>query len=193
MLNSQEIEAILRKTGVYKQGHFKFTSGLHSDTYLEKFQLLQYPKVTELLCQELARRTSRLKPDVVVGPATGGIILAYELARQLGCRSIFTEREEGAMALRRGFSVALEERVLLVEDIVTTGGSVREVLACLAQHQAQVVGVAALVDRSGGRVTFPVEFYPLLQLHMAAWEAETCPLCRRGLPLVEPGSRNLKK
>lgn len=191
MMPPQEIEAILRQTGVYKQGHFQFTSGLHSDTYLEKFQLLQYPRYTEILCREIAECTAHLRPDVVVGPATGGIILAYELGRQLGCRSIFTEREKGVMTLRRGFALVPGERALVVEDIVTTGGSVREVLATLARHPAQVVGIAALVDRSGGRVSFPVEFHPLLTLDIKAWEPKDCPLCRNGVPLLEPGSRNL--
>ncbi len=129
----KEVEGVLKQAGVYKHGHFQFTSGLHSDVYLEKFQVMQYPEYTEILCKEMARRTQHLKPDVIIGPAVGGIILAYELGRQLGLRALFTERVEGKMQLRRGgFSVDPGERVLLVEDIVTTGGSALEVLDAIA-------------------------------------------------------------
>ncbi|MGI6128940.1 MAG: orotate phosphoribosyltransferase [bacterium] len=191
-MDQKEVEAVLKHTGVYKPGHFQFTSGLHSDIYLEKFQVMQYPEYTEILCAEMARRTKHLKPDVVIGPAVGGIILAYELGRQLGVRSLFTERVEGKMQLRRGFSVAAGERVLLVEDIVTTGGSAREVLEAIAPLKAEVVGITCLVDRSDGQVQFPVEFYPLLSMDIASWDPAECPLCKQGVPLVIPGSRNLQ-
>lgn len=191
-LNMNEIENVLKQAGVYKHGHFQFTSGLHSDVYLEKFQVMQYPEYTEILCAEMARRTKHLNPDVVIGPAVGGIILAYELGRQLGCRALFTERVDGKMTLRRGFSVAANERVLLVEDIVTTGGSAREVLEAVSPLVAQVVGITCLVDRSNGQVQFPVDFYPLLSMDIKSWDPKECPLCKQGVPLVIPGSRKLQ-
>jgi orotate phosphoribosyltransferase len=192
VLNKEEVQAVLQQAGVYKHGHFQFTSGLHSDIYLEKFQVMQYPKYTEILCKEMAQRTKHLEPDVVIGPAVGGIILAYELGRQLGRRALFTERVEGKMQLRRGFSVAPGERVLLVEDIVTTGGSAREVLEAIAPLKAQVVGITCLVDRSDGQVQFPVDFYPLLSMDIKSWDPKECPMCKQGVPLVIPGSRHLQ-
>jgi orotate phosphoribosyltransferase len=191
-LDMKEVQAVLQQAGVYKHGHFQFTSGLHSDVYLEKFQVMQYPEYTAILCAEMARRTRHLKPDVVIGPAVGGIILAYELGRQLERRALFTERVEGKMQLRRGFSVAPGERVLLVEDIVTTGGSAREVLEAISPLQAQVVGITCLVDRSDGQVQFPVDFYPLLSMDITSWDPKDCPMCQQNIPLVIPGSRNLQ-
>lgn len=191
-LDAKAVQGVLQEAGVYKHGHFQFTSGLHSDIYLEKFQVMQYPKYTEILCAEMARRTQHLKPDVIIGPAVGGIILAYELGRQLGCRALFTERVEGTMQLRRGFSVAPGERVLLVEDIVTTGGSALEVVEAVKPLKAVVVGLTCLVDRSDGQVEFPIEFYPLLSLDIKSWDPKDCPLCERNIPLVIPGSRQLQ-
>jgi orotate phosphoribosyltransferase len=191
-LDMKEVQGVLQEAGVYKHGHFQFTSGLHSDIYLEKFQVMQYPKYTEILCAEMARRTKHLKPDVIIGPAVGGIILAYEVGRQLGCRALFTERVEGKMQLRRGFSVAPGERILLVEDIVTTGGSALEVLDAARPLEAVVVGITCLVDRSDGQVQFPVEFYPLLSMDIKSWDPKDCPLCKQKVPLVIPGSRQLQ-
>ncbi|HHV57130.1 MAG TPA: orotate phosphoribosyltransferase [Firmicutes bacterium] len=193
MMNKEQIEGILRRTGAYLSGHFHLSSGRHSDTYLEKFAVLQHPEHTAALLTELAARVRGLKPDVVVGPATGGIILAYELGRQLGTRALFTERENGVMKLRRGFTLEPGEKVLVVEDIVTTGGSVREVLSALEKAQAHVVGIACLVDRSGGRVDFGFPLFPLLTLDIPSWEPAACPLCAQGVPIEEPGSRYLKK
>ncbi|HHY91885.1 MAG TPA: orotate phosphoribosyltransferase [Firmicutes bacterium] len=192
-MDKKEIEAILKKTGAYLSGHFHLSSGRHSDTYLEKFAVLQYPEHTAALMAALAEKVRALQPDVVVGPATGGIILSYELGRQLGTRALFTERENGVMKLRRGFTLEPGEKVLVVEDIVTTGGSVREVLSALARSQAQVVAIACLVDRSGGRVDFGYPLYPLLTLDIPSWKPAACPLCAQGLPTEEPGSRYLKK
>jgi len=191
-LDMKEVEGVLKQAGVYKHGHFQFTSGLHSDVYLEKFQVMQYPEYTEILCKEMARRTQHLRPDVIIGPAVGGIILAYELGRQLGLRALFTERVEGKMQLRRGFSVDPGERVLLVEDIVTTGGSALEVLDAIAPLEATVVGITCLVDRSAGQVQFPVDFYPLLSMDIKSWDPKECPLCKQNVPLEIPGSRQLQ-
>lgn len=191
-MTPHEVENVLREAGVFKHGHFQFTSGLHSDVYLEKFQVMQQPKYTEALCAEMAQRTRHLKPETIVGPAVGGIILAYELGRQLGCRALFTERVEGKMQLRRGFSLAVGERVLLVEDIVTTGGSALEVVEAVQTLNAAVVGLTCLVDRSAGQVQFPVEFYPLLSMDIKSWDPKDCPLCKQKVPLVIPGSRQLQ-
>lgn len=191
-MHMKEVEQILKEAGVFKHGHFEFTSGLHSDVYLEKFQVMQYPKYTEILCAEMALRTRHLEPQVVIGPAVGGIILAYELGRQLGCRALFTERVEGRMQLRRGFSVSTGERVLLVEDIITTGGSAYEVLEAISPLQGKVVGIACLVDRSDGKIQFPTGFYPLLSMDIQSWDPQECPLCKQGVPLVVPGSRNIQ-
>src|SRR5690606_10198096 len=151
------------------EGHFLLTSGLHSNRYFEKFALLQHPKVTEALCKALADRFAADGVDVVVGPAVGGILLAHEVAKHLGTRSLFTEREGGRMCLRSGFVIAPGERVLVVEDVATTGGSVRDVLDVVAREGGELAGVALLVDRSGGNVDFNVRTEALLRLHVEAY------------------------
>ena len=190
-LTPQEVLDIFADAGGLLKGHFLLTSGLHSDTYLEKFQVLQHPKHTERLCAELARRFADEGVDVVVGPVTGGIILAYEVARQLGARAIFTEREDGVMCLRRGFAINPGEKVLVVEDIVTTGGSVKEVLAVLEKTPGQIAGVGLLIDRSGGKVDFGVRTEALLQLDIEVWQPSDCPLCRANVPITKRGSRQI--
>jgi orotate phosphoribosyltransferase len=190
-LTPQEVLDIFSEAGGLLKGHFLLTSGLHSNTYLEKFQVLQHPKYTERLCAELARRFAGEGVEVVVGPVTGGIILAYEVARQLGARAIFTEREGGVMCLRRGFAVNPGEKVLVVEDIVTTGGSVQEVLSVLQRTPGQIVGVGLLIDRSGGKVDFGVPTEALLKLDIDAWEPSDCPLCRENMPITKRGSRQI--
>lgn len=172
------------------EGHFLLTSGLHSDRYFEKFGVLQHPRLTEKLCRALAERFRDDRVDVVVGPAVGGILLAHEVAKVLGTRSHFTEREGGRMRLRRGFSIAPGERVLVVEDVVTTGGSVREVLDVVAEAKGELVGIGLLVDRSGGKADFGVRTEALLRLDVAAYDPADCPLCRRGIPLTARGSRH---
>jgi len=192
-LTPQEVLDIFADAGGLLKGHFLLTSGLHSDTYLEKFQVLQHPKHTERLCAELARRFADEGVDVVVGPVTGGIILAYEVARQLGARAIFTEREDGVMCLRRGFAINPGEKVLVVEDIVTTGGSVKEVLAVLEKTPGQIAGVGLLIDRSGGKVDFGVPTQALLRLDIEVWQPSDCPLCRAKVPITKRGSRQIAK
>ncbi|MBE3588937.1 MAG: orotate phosphoribosyltransferase [Thermoanaerobacteraceae bacterium] len=193
MLSRDEILRIFSQTGAMLTGHFLLTSGRHSDRYFQCARVLQYPRHAELLCSELARQWGEgIKGvDVVIGPALGGILVAYEVARSLGVRNIFAERENGVMTLRRGFNLSPQEKVLVVEDVVTTGGSVREVINLVRERGAQVVGAAALVDRSNGTVDLGVPFRALLIVPAVSYSPEECPLCRQGIPAVKPGSRDL--
>lgn len=187
MIQPDEVLAILRETGVLREGHFLLTSGLHSDRFLLLAQVLQYPEHTERLCREMAAPFQGEGVEVVVGPAVGGVLLAYEVARALGARAIFAEKAEGGgMALRRGFQLRPGERVLVVEDAISTGGSVRKVLDAIAPYQPKVVGVSALVDRSGGAVDFGVPTRAVLTMTFPAWQPEECPLCRAGVELIRP-------
>ncbi len=191
-MNREEILHIFRSTGALISGHFLLTSGLHSDRYFQCARVLQYPQHAETLCARLAQPFLERRPDVVIAPAIGGIIVGYETARALGVRALFTEREQGDMTLRRGFELQPGERALLVEDVITTGGSLKEVLTLAGNAGAEVVGAACLVDRSGGTVDLGVEFHALLSLQVRTYPPERCPLCQRGEPLVKPGSRNLQ-
>ena len=155
-MTEAEVKELLIKHGAILEGHFLLTSGLHSGMYVEKFQVLQYPKATERLCEGLAEKFKDEKIDVVIGPVTGGILLAHETAKHFGTRAIFAERDNGRMTIKRGFEIQPGERVLIVEDIVTTGGSVMEVIDVVREWGGIVAGVAMLVDRSGGTVDFGV-------------------------------------
>lgn len=190
MLDQETIWRIFEDSGALLHGHFRLTSGLHSDRYIQCARVLMWPRHAEALSHELLERLGRPALDVVIGPATGGIILAYELARQAGARALFTEREaDGKMALRRGFAIREGERVLAVEDVVTTGGSVAEVVELAQRAGGRVTAVAALVDRSGGRVELGLPLVSLLQPVVQTYQPEDCPLCRQGLPAEKPGSR----
>lgn len=190
MLDAKQAEKIFIDSGALLQGHFILTSGRHSDRYMQCAQVLQYPQYTEVLARELADRFREEKVDLVMGPAMGGIIVAYEVARQLGVRGIFCERENGQMTLRRGFTIEPGSRVLIVEDVVTTGGSVREAMTVVQELGGQVAGVALLVDRSGGEVDFGVKTEAALTMEITSYDAADCPLCRQGqIPAVKPGSR----
>lgn len=178
----------LQETGALHAGHFELSSGLHSGHYFQCARLLQHPVEAVWACRELANRIP-VPVDVVVGPALGGVIVAYEVARALGVRALFAERKDGVMQLRRGFEVAPGERILVVEDVVTTGLSAREAAACLEALGGKVVAYASLVDRSGGAADFPAPFHALLRLNVEAFRPDECPLCEEGLPLVKPGSR----
>ncbi|OAT86777.1 orotate phosphoribosyltransferase [Desulfotomaculum copahuensis] len=188
-MTSQEVLQIFEKTGAMLKGHFLLTSGRHSDRYFQCARVLQYPRYCEELCRELAAPFQGREIGVVAGPAMGGILVAYEAARALQARNIFAERENGVMTLRRGFQLAPGERVLVVEDVVTTGGSVREVIDVVRRAGGLVAGTAALVDRSNGTVDFGVPFHALVTVPAVSYAPEECPLCRRGLPAVKPGSR----
>jgi len=186
-------EAILerfREAGALLDGHFLLSSGRHSPVYFQCALVLQHPPLAEDLCGRLARAFEGDRVETVLAPAIGGIVVAHEVARALGTRAIFAERQEGAMTLRRGFALEKGERVLLVEDVVTTGGSLREVQEAAVAAGADVVAVAALVDRSGGRDPgFGMPLTALVHLDAPTYVPEDCPQCRQGLPLVKPGSR----
>lgn len=186
-MTESEVRRLLVETGAILEGHFLLTSGLHSGLYVEKFQVLQWPEHTARLCAALAERFKGDGVQVVVGPVTGGVLLAHEIGKNLGTRAIFTERENGRMTLRRGFAVEPGEKVLVVEDIVTTGGSVREVLEVVRGQGGDVAGVALLVDRSGGQASFGVRTEALLTLEVPAYRPESCPFCAQGAPMTKRG------
>jgi len=185
---STQVEKLFKDVGAILDGHFLLTSGLHSGTYLEKFRVLQYPDLTQKLCSMIAGHYSASGIQMVAGPTTGGIIIAFEVARQLGVRSIFAEREGEARVFRRGFSIAPGETVLVVDDILTTGGSVREVIAEVKRNGAKVAGVAVLVDRSETEPDFGAPLFACHRMPISAYKPAECPLCSKGIPLVKPGT-----
>ena len=182
-----------REAGALLEGHFLLTSGLHSPKYLQCAQVMQNPAVAERLCAQLARALDVNRIECVVGPAIGGILVAYELARALGVRAIYAERQDGKMTLRRGFTIRPAERILMCEDVVTTGGSLLEVRDVVTAAGGQVVAVASLVDRTSGRDTgLGLPLTALLKVDVPAYAAEECPMCRAGQPLVSPGRTGKK-
>ena len=187
--NDARILNIFKESGALLEGHFRLTSGKHSARYIQCAQVLQHPALAGQLGEELAAKWRDTGVETVIGPALGGIIVAHEVARALGCRALFTERENSVMKLRRGFNLKPGEKVLAVEDVITTGGSVREVLQVVRELGATPLGVAGLVDRSGGQADFGLPFTALLKLNVEAYAPEDCPLCAQGLPAVKPGSR----
>ncbi len=190
MATKERIEQIFTNAGALLEGHFLLSSGKHSNRYIQCASVLQYPCYTDELAEELAGRFRDDRVEAVIGPAMGGIIVAYEIARKLGVKGMFCERENGKMKLRRGFSVFPGQRVLVAEDVITTGGSVREVIDVVREYGGNVIGVAALVDRSGGKVDFGVKTEAALVLDIETYEPDDCPLCKAGqVPLVKPGSR----
>ena len=191
MLTNKEIEAIFLESEALLKGHFRLTSGRHSDQYMQCAKVLQYPHFTEILCKNLAECFQDNKIDVVIGPAMGGIIVAYEMARQLKAKAIFAERVNEKLELRRGFSIEPEDNVLIVEDVITTGGSVIEVVDLVRETGANIIGAALLVDRSAGKVDLGVRTESLLSMEVISYEEEKCPLCKENVPIVKPGSRKV--
>ena len=192
-MTENEVYDLLVKTGAIMHGHFLLSSSLHSPHYVEKFNVLQHPAYTARLCRAIAQHFKDAQIETVVGPATGGIILAHETAMSLGTRAIFTERVDGKMTFRRGFGLHEGERVLIVEDVVTTGGSVREVIDVVKQFGGVPVAVSMLVDRSGGKVNFgDVPSFALLHMDVETYKPEDCPLCKEGVPLTKRGSTGKK-
>jgi orotate phosphoribosyltransferase len=182
--------ALFRRAGALLDGHFRLSSGLHSTGYLQSALVLQHPTNAEALGSALAERAREWRPQVVVSPALGGLIIGHEVARALGVRAIFAERAGGAaLSFRRGFSLAAGERVLVVEDVFTTGKSTRETMDVAREAGGAVVGAAAIVDRSGGTLAFGVPYKTVVQLSLSTYEADQCPLCQQGIPVVKPGSR----
>ena len=192
-MTEKEVYDLLSETGAIMTGHFLLSSKLHSPHYVEKFNVLQHPEMTEKLCRAMAEQFKDAQIETVVGPVTGGIILAHETGKALGTRAIFTERVDGVMTFRRGFSLHECERVLIVEDVVTTGGSVREVIDVVKQFGGVPVAVSMLVDRSGGKVNFgDVPSFALLHMDVETYKPEDCPLCKEGVPLTKRGSTGKK-
>jgi len=189
-LGERQTLELYEKTGALLRGHFRLTSGLHSDIYLQSALVLQYPEHATALGSALAAGFRTDGVQTVLAPAIGGILVAHEVARALGVRALFTEREGGTMRLRRGFALATGERCLVVEDVITTGGSTREVVACAEEHGGAVVGVGSLIDRSGGAAAFTVRRTALATVSATAWPSEACPLCKTGSQAIKPGSRS---
>ena len=188
MLTRDQLLAMFRKSNALQRGHFELSSGLHSGHYFQCAQVLQYPKQSMLIGRELARRFRSLRPTVVIGPAAGGIIVAYETARALGARAMYSERIDAEMQLRRGFTVTKKDRVLITEDAITTGESARKVAALVESFGAKVVGVGTIVDRSGGKVKFPRRrFARLFALAFETFPPHDCPLCSEQIPVTRPG------
>jgi orotate phosphoribosyltransferase len=189
-VTERETLALYEKTSALLRGHFRLTSGLHSDIYLQSALVLQHPEFAAVLGQALAAPFRDAGVGVVLAPAIGGILVAHEVARALGARALFTERDNGVMTLRRGFTLNPGERCLVVEDVVTTGGSTREVIECVGAHGGVVVGVGMLIDRSGGAAQFAVPHVALARVSTTTWPPDSCPLCRAGSQAVKPGSRS---
>lgn len=186
---SDSLLNLFRETGALLEGHFLLSSGLHSPVYLQCALVLQHPEHAERLGRMLAGHFAYDRVQAVVAPAVGGIIVAHEVARSLGARALFTEREAGPMILRRGFQLRPSERVLVVEDVITTGGSTRETMEAVTSTGALVIGAGSIVDRSGGAVSLGVRRVALLTLEAPAYEPADCPLCKEGQAAVKPGSR----
>lgn len=181
------IEEIFVKSGAVMQGHFLLTSGQHSPVYWEKFRVLQFPHYTEPLCRMIAAHFRAQGVQAVAGPTTGGVILAYEVARQLGVRGIFAEKEGDQRTFRRGFSLSPDERVLIVDDILTTGKSVREVMAAVRQLEGTIIGIGVLVDRSEQELKWEVPLFACHRTRAKTYLPQDCPLCAARIPLVKPG------
>ncbi len=186
-MTSEEVIKEFRESGGLLFGHFVYTSGRHGNEFLQAARILQYPDRVARLCKAMADKFRDADIDLVAGPATGGIIIAYETARQLGCRGVFLEKDDdGGMELRRGFHLKPGTRVLVVEDIITTGGTVKKAITHLRERGAEVVGLSVLIDRSAGKANFDCPFMPLASMTLDSWPAEECGLCESGEPLVEP-------
>jgi orotate phosphoribosyltransferase len=180
---------VFRRSGALLEGHFRLTSGLHSPGYLQCALVLQHPDQAEVLGRAIADRTRHLGATVVLSPALGGVVIGHEVGRALNVRAIFAERQDGALMLRRGFTLTSNDRVLVVEDVMTTGGSTRETIEVARGAGAQVVGAASIVDRSAGAARFDAPFVSLLDISLPTYEPGVCPLCAQGAPVVKPGSR----
>jgi len=188
-MTRDELLDVYRRSGALLEGHFRLTSGLHSPGYLQCALVLQHPQQAEALGLAIADRVRHLGATVVLSPALGGVVIGQEVGRALGVRAMFAERQDGKLALRRGFALDSADRVLVVEDVMTTGGSTRETMEVAKAAGGKVVGAASIVDRSGGTIRFDVPFTSLLDIALPTYDPEKCPLCKEGLPVVKPGSR----
>ncbi len=187
MITANALSAALAERGALLEGHFRLSSGRHSDRFVQKFRILEDPSMVEPIARALVEHFSNVHPTVVVSAAVGGIVLGYEVARQLGTKALFIEKEDGVPVLRRGFALGQADRALVVEDVITTGGSVLEVMDVVRSHGAEIVGVGAIVMRAP--VDFGLPTHALLDLPLASYVAAECPQCKDGRPITDPGSR----
>lgn len=191
MITQERVLQIFKEAGVLLEGHFLLTSGRHSNRYLQCARIFRHAAYSEELCAALAEQFADQNIDLVIGPALGAVQMAYEVSRSLKCENFFAEREDGKMTLRRGFAVKPGSRVLVVEDVVTTGGSVREVMDIVREQGGIVAGVGSIVDRTGGEIDFGVPYRAVISMKVESWPAGECPICETGAPLVKPGSRKI--
>ncbi len=189
MLTKERVLEILTEAGVLMEGHFLLTSGRHSNKYLQCAKIFQYTKYSEELCKDLAEKFQNDGIEVVIGPAIGAIQMAYEVSRHFGVKNIFAERENGAMTLRRGFTIKEGQKVLIVEDVVTTGGSVKEVIEIVKKHGGDIAGVGVIVDRTAGKANFGTKFKSVISVDVESFDPENCPMCEQEIAIVKPGSR----
>lgn len=191
-MEREKVLEILKEAGVLLEGHFLLTSGKHSNRYLQCAKIFCNTNYSEVLCKDLAEQYKDKNIDVVIGPAMGAVLMSYEVSKHLNVPNYFTEREDGVMALRRGFSIKEGQRVLIVEDVITTGGSVKEVIELVKSQGGIVAGVGSIVDRSGGKADFGVPFLSVIKIDAEAYEKDECPLCKEGkIPAIKPGSRKI--
>ncbi len=188
-MTEQEVIAVCENSGALLTGHFQLRSGLHSNRFFQAALLLQYPDKAKQVCRHIAAGFADSGVETVISPAVGGLIVGQEVARALGCRAIFADKENGELILKRGFSIRPGERVLVAEDVVTKGGRVQQTIDLVRAHGGEVVGVAVVVDRSGGKASFDVPLHSALKLDLPTFEPENCPCCREGIPLERPGSK----
>jgi orotate phosphoribosyltransferase len=188
-MHENDLLALFRRSGALLEGHFRLSSGLHSPGYLQCALVLSFPRDAAAIGDALAGRVRGFGATVVLSPALGGIVIGQEVARALGVRALFAERQDGTLTLRRGFTLGPEDRVIVVEDVVTTAGSTRETMEVARQHGAAVVGACSIVDRSGGTHGLEVPYAALLPIHLPTYAESDCPLCKQGIPVTKPGSR----
>ncbi|MBS3766792.1 MAG: orotate phosphoribosyltransferase [Candidatus Cloacimonetes bacterium] len=191
-MEKSKIEELLIKSGAFLEGHFLLTSGKHSNQYVEKIKLVQNPHYVKKTITALKDKVKEFDFDTVVSPAMGAIVLGYELARQMEKRFVFTQRKNDKMTIRSGFDLDESSRVLIVEDVITTGGSVKEVIDCIEERKAQIKGIALVVDRSNGKASFNYPTTSLLQMDIENYEPNECPLCKKGIELEKPGASGKK-
>jgi orotate phosphoribosyltransferase len=188
-MTEDAVLGLFRESGALLEGHFLLSSGLHSAGYLQCALVLQHPPHAERLGQMLADQMKLLNVTAILSPAIGGLIIGHEVARALGVRAIFAERQDKALTLRRGFTLSADDRVIVIEDVVTTGGSTRETMAVAEHAGAEVIGAGTIIDRSGGAAALGVPFHTLVTLALPTYKADVCPMCAAGTPVVKPGSR----
>ena len=191
-MRDSDLLALFRRSGALLEGHFRLSSGLHSPGYLQCALVLSYPADAEAIGAALAEKVRSFSATTVLSPALGGIVIGQEVARALNVRALFAERQDGALTLRRGFTLSPDDKILVVEDVVTTAGSTRETIAVAQQHGAQVIGACSIVDRSGGTHGLDLPYAALLPMNLPTYKEDECPLCREGVPVAKPGSRTAK-